>query len=871
MPGRRRATATGPTPVESLTHDDKRVNIPTADAHEFLDAEASKPAQLRYPRDSSLDPQLVWRGKDEQDAEDLVIDAPPIYIQEKIDPRVLIENLRRTAEKPYDEPELTLFDDFDGLQGWETVEFYQHPANWSNRMILGDSLQAMGSLAEKENLRGKVQMIYMDPPYGIGFRSNWQASTEQRDVKDGQYESTTREVEQIKAFRDTWNSGINSYLAYLRDRLTVARDLLAESGSVFVQIGDENIHLVRSVLDEVFGDANFVSMISFTKAAGGLESTSRIAGRLDYLLWYGKSIQHLKYRPLFERRLDAIAAGFTSIEFEDGVRRPLTKAERDGQVTLSRGDRLFRPISLTKPGPGSRYVIQVNGKSYDSGKRWWGSPKQSVERLISLGRVAPFGNTLRFVSYEDDFPLKPLSNLWDGLVGASDPIYVVQTNTKVVERCLLMTTDPGDLAVDPTCGSGTTAFVAETWGRRWITVDTSRVSIALARQRLMGSQFPFYLLADSVEGRTKKEELAGQEQPPTSTTNDLRKGFVYEQVPHVTLSAIANNPDIADGMSRDDINKAIARHAETEILYDQPYEDKRRVRVSGPFTVEGLSPHRAVSLDVEEPESETAATREADTASFEQAILDNLLKAGVQNGRKKERMKFESLVPYAGRLIQAEGVRKNGGADAPQRIGVSIGPQYGTVGIDWMKDVVREALRGEGFDLLLVLAFSFDPQAITKAEEFKRLPILPVRMNADLAMGESLLKKTGSANLFMVFGAPDVHIQKTPDGLIVEILGIDVYNPTTGEVRSDDTSEIALWMIDTDYNEESFFVRHCYFTGGNDPYARLKKALKADINEDAWASLYATRSRLFPRPESGKIAVKVINHYGDEVLKVYDV
>ena len=430
-------------------------------------------------------------------------------------------------------------------------------------------------------------------------------------------------------------------------------------------------------------------------------------------------------------------------------------------------------------------------------------------------------------------------------------------------------------------------------GRRWITVDTSRVAIALARQRLMGAKLPYYLLADSADGQAKEAELTETVPDTSEPHGDVRKGFVYERVPHVTLKSIANNPDIREGMTRDEIDAAIAKHAETETLYDRPYEDRRKVRVAGPFTVESLSPHRAVSFEIEH--SDQAAEQEAaDADTFVRTILENLAKAGVQNGRRPERLEFETLSPYAGKLIQAEGHRKNGEHGTPQRIAVSIGPQYGTVSSEWVKEAAREALRGQGFDMLLVLGFAFDASAVTTAEEFRldgsadfasveaerrlgRLPVLIVRMNADLAMGEALLKKTGSGNLFTVFGEPDVRIEETPDGMVVEILGVDVYNPTTGEIRSSDTDDIALWMVDTDYDAESFFVRHCYFAGrdgkpdGLDPYKRLKTALKADIDEAAWATLYSTRSRPFAKPATGKIAVKVVNHYGDEVLKVYEV
>jgi adenine-specific DNA-methyltransferase len=879
------------TPVSAVIHQDKRANIPTADAQDFLPPAAEQSITLLYPRDPSLDPQLVWKGKDEQDAEDLGVVAPPIFIQEKIDPRVLIENLRQTSKIGEPEPELTLFDTFDGLDGLDIVDFYQHEANWSNRMILGDSLQVMASLAEREGLRGKVQMIYIDPPYGIKFGSNWQVSTRSRDVKDGKLEDATFEVEQIKAFRDTWELGIHSYLAYLRDRLVVARDLLTDSGSCFVQIGDDNVHIVRSLMDEVFGSENFVVQIAFTKSGGGLESTKRVPTRLDYLLWYAVDAEHVRYRPLFEERTDIAAAGFTQLELPDGTTRSLTGAERLNLDSIPSGARIFRTESLTKPGPGSRYEVQWDGKTYNSGNRWWGSPKDSLEILLRIGRARPSGNTLRYIRYLDDFNATRLSNLWDGIGGASSPSYVVQTNESIIERCVLMCTDPGDLVLDPTCGSGTTAFASEHWGRRWITVDTSRVALALARQRLMVSQYPYYLLADSSEGMTKEAELTATPPVPVLLSGDIRRGFVYHRLPRITMAAIANNPDIQKGMSREEVDEAIRRHADFELLYDKPYEDRSKVRVSGPFTVESLSPHRSLAfagvIPDDLPRSELAADQEVGSGSFETMILENLGRAGIQNGRRQERLNFASVDSYAGDYVQAIGETKIDEGVDPHRIGIAIGPQYGTVGPPFIKNATREAFSAQPeLDMLAILAFSFDPQALGTDQDYVsstegfadvaaernlgRLPVLLVRMNNDLVMGDDL-KKTGSGNLFTVFGEPDINLTVDGDAMTVEILGVDVYDPSTGEVRSRDTDHIALWMIDTNYNEESFFVRHCYFTGGNDPYERLKRALKADIDEDTWTSLYQTVSRSFPKPETGKIAVKVINNYGDEVMKVFEV
>lgn len=904
MPPQKRAN--GPTPIDSIKHGDKRHNLPTADAQEFVTPQIEEARQILVERNPSLDPQLVWRGKygDEsaaaiEDAATLEADAPPIYIQEKIDPRVLVENLRRTAAQPEDEPELTLFDNFDGLDELDLVDFYQHQSNWSNRMILGDSLQVMGSLAEREELRGQVQMIYFDPPYGIKFGSNWQASTRKRDVKDGKVEDAAREAEQIKAFRDTWELGIHSYLSYLRDRLLVARELLTDSGSCFVQIGDENLHLVRSLMDEVLGRENFVSLVTYKKTTSS--TGEQLGGINDYVIWYAKDRDVMKYRRLYTlRRRGGEGAGqYTWVEDRLGERRPAQPSDLAGgsAARLLRRDQLTSQAAGRQKGEGaaSWFEVTVDGSRFTPGAQSrWKTNEQGMARLAAADRLMSVGKTLTYVRYFDDFPAFPFANLWDDTVtsGFGDPkTYVVQTNTKVIERCLLMCTDPGDLVLDPTCGSGTAAYAAEQWGRRWITIDTSRVALALARQRLMGAKFPYYLLADSDKGRAKESELAGRPLPPAATRGDIRHGFVYERVQHITLKSIASNPDIKDGMTRDQIDAAIRRHADFETLYDRPHEDKQAVRVTGPFTVESLSPHRSLAFagghdDAHrETISEQIGAQQPDAPNFEQSILDNLARAGVQNGRRDERIEFVSTEPYPGTFIQAMGDSKDGA-----RLGIAIGPQYGTVSQRFVKEAAREAIAEGSIDLLCVLGFAFDATAgdvtgddnvtvdtsrdgfasVAGERNLGRIKVLMVRMNVDLLMGEDL-KKTGAGNLFTVFGEPDLQIDTTDDEVVVHLNGVDVYDPTTGQVRSNDPDQIALWMIDTDYNGDSFFVRHCYFTGGNDPYKRLKTALKAEIDADAWASLYATDSRSFPKPASGKIAVKVINDYGDEVMKIFEV
>ena len=859
-----------PTKVESIRHKDKRANIPTEELRDFVADEEQAPPAMLYPRDPSLDPQLVWKGKDEQDREDLSVPLVPIYIQEKIHPQAIIDVLPRIEQGADEEP--TLFADFNGgpTEFDQKVDFYHHEQNWSNRMILGDSLLVMTSLAEKEGLKGKVQMIYLDPPYGIKFGSNWQVSTRKRDVKDGKAEDATRQPEQVRAFRDTWKLGIHSYLSYLRDRLGVARELLTETGSVFVQIGEENVHLVRCVLDEVFGAENAAGLITFRKTSG--LTADRLAQNSDFLLWYAKSIGVVKYRRVYAGKgTDSDLSFYAYVEMPDESRRRLIAGERLDD--LPRGARPYSVGDLTSSHHYTEGIapFQFEGESFSPGTRYWTTSPQGMRRLAHAGRIHRSANTLRYVRFLDDFPVQPLTANWtDTITGQySDPrLYVVQTGSTVISRCLLMTTDPGDLVLDPTCGSGTTPFVGEQWGRRWITCDTSRVALALARTRLMAAKYPYYLLADSPEGIKKESELTGKIPPEHQTESDIKKGFVYKRVPHVTLKSIANNPDIKEGMTREQIDAAIVKHADSETLYDQPYEDNKRVRVCGPFSVESLSPHRVLST-ADENHDGTVSEQEADKQKdFAGMILDNLKKAGVQNTRKDERLTFDRLDSSGGPWIHAKGEYTDADGKT-RRVAVSIGPEHGTVGPQQVKEAAKEAVQGVGFDMLIVCGFAFDPHVAEEVKRYGKLTVLPAKMNPDLAMGDELLKKTGAGNLFMVFGEPDVDVNLKDGQVVVEIKGLDVYDPTTGQIRNSSTDDIACWFIDTDYNGESFFVRHAYFTGADEPYDKLKRALRADIDEGAWSSLYRTVSRPFPMPASSKIAVKVINHYGDEVLKVF--
>ncbi len=991
MPRKSAATRT-PKTVETLKHDEaKRKNIPSAEQQSIVQKEHEQPRKVRYPRNTDLDPQLVWRGKDEQDWSDLVAHAPPLYIQEKVHPKVLIDDLlRRTKESEHDSGQVTpdLFADFNGIpKGVDKTEFYQHDQNWSNRMILGDSLQVMASLAEREGLRGRVQCIYFDPPYGIKFNSNFQWSTTSRDVKDGKADHITREPEQVKAFRDTWRDGIHSYLTYLRDRLTVARDLLTESGSIFVQISDENVHRVTALMDEVFGDRNRCTIILMKKS--GWASSTRLPQVHDFIVWYAKDVDKLKYRQLYRLKAEEDFGDISGawVENPDGTQtRPLSPDERIDARNRPKGWRLFLHDNLTSTGPSANASapFDFQGKTFWPGvggrvDRHWKTITAKLPVLVKAQRLMAVGNSLRQKRYLDDFSVSPIADHWadTAVSGFADAkVYVVQTNIKALERCLLMATDPGDLVLDPTCGSGTTATVAEQWGRRWITIDTSRVALALARARIMGARYPYYLLADSREGQLKESEVARTAPSSQPVQGNIRHGFVYERVPHITLKSIANNAEIdviwdqwqtklealreklntalkktwqeweipreagdlwsakdqeifyilkseiekgkegnvgtiREGLEalnhnlkrsytiktlpdrpidpwpdetislhkawwegrisrQQEIDKSITAKAEFEHLYDKPYEDKKKVRVAGPFTVESLSPHRMLGVDENDElidDLKEEGGEYGGKQSFPQMILENLKTAGVQQAHKENRITFTSLIAWPGALVCAEGCYLEG--ETERRAAIFIGPEFGTVQRADLVAAAREA-GDAGFDVLIACAFNYEAHT-TEFNKLGRIPVLKARMNADLHMSEDL-KNTGKGNLFVIFGEPDITLLTEKDAkLRVKVNGVDVFKPQTGEVVSDGADGIACWFIDTDYNEESFFVRHAYFLGANDPYSALKTTLKAEINAEAWATLNSDTSRPFEKPKNGRIAVKVINHLGDEVMKVFKV
>lgn len=969
-----------PLRVDTLTHDEAtHRNAPTAELEAFVPADVKRPILAAYKRrNPDLDPQLVWRGKDVADWSDLVVEAPPLYIQEKIHPKALIEDLKRaTARKAEPEAAPDLFADFNGIEPDQKTEFYAHDQHWSNRMILGDGLKVMASLAEREGLKGQVQCIYIDPPYGIKFNSNFQWSTTSRDVKDGKADHFSREPEQVKAFRDTWADGIHSYLTYLRDRLTVARDLLTESGSVFVQIGDENVHRVRALMDEVFGDENICGNIVFAKTTS--TSTGKLASTGDYILWYAKDESKVKYRQVYRNKVlgGAGASDYGMVGLSDGLTRALSAYEIENPETLPPGSSIFTLDNITSQRPagdGDLKVFPWRGINLGPGKGTFKTDENGLKRLALADRLGRRGTALRYVRHLDDFGVVPIANVWQDTVIAGsrsgEKTYIVQTTPRVIERCILMATDPGDLVLDPTCGSGTTAYVAEQWGRRWFTIDTSRVALALARARIMGARYPWYLLADSREGQVKEGEVTRTVPADTPTYGRLRQGFVYKRVPHITLKSIANNaeidtiwaayqgkleplrlalnatlgtdweewqvprelsdaqsagavraglidalpfaladiwqsipstperlrpltpPNTIDGLHsawwtlriarQREIDTSIAAKADTEYLYDQPYDDKSRVRVAGPFTVESLSPHRVAAVDIndslfDELEASEGRRRPGETtesADFAEMVLENLRKSGVQQAHKADRLVFAMLKPWPGKFLCAEGRVRQASegegdtlADSPERrAAILVGPEYGTVARADLTAAAREAMEA-GFDLLIAAAFNFDAHA-SEFDRMGALTVLQARINPDLHMPD--LATGGAGNLFTVFGEPDIQVHDEGDGCIsIEVAGIDLYKG--GQIESSSADDIAVWFVDTDYDYESFFVRHAYFPGANDSYKALKTTLKAEIDVEAWESLKRTRSRPFPRPSGGRVAVKVINHLGDEVMKVVGV
>ncbi len=848
-------------------------------------------------------PYLNWAGKAEHTT--FAIPTVSLHVHERIDPRTIIEAVRK---KNGEDKQMSLFEfSAENPPLREAIEFYKHKHNWSNRLVAGDSLLVMNSLLEKEGMAGQVQMIYIDPPYGIRYGSNFQPFVNKRNVKDGKDEDLTQEPEMIKAFRDTWELGIHSYLTYLRDRMLLARELLTESGSVFVQISDENVHHVRELMDEVFGVNNFVCLIPFRKKAMTLGAKT-LENMYNYLVWYSRDKNTLKYKQLFIED-DGSNSRWDQVELADGTIRATTKDEKENPAILPKGSKFFNPFPVQAPSydQNSVYGIEWQGKEYwpPAGTCWITSDKNKLLLLLKSGKLVPYGGSLAYKQYNEDFPHKKLANIWND-TRLTGKLFVVQTSTKIIQRCILMTTDPGDLVLDPTCGSGTTAYVAEQWGRRWITCDTSRVAITLAKQRLMTPIFDYYELAYPEEG--------------------VSSGFKYKTVPHVTLKSIAHNekidsiyesfrPKIEEDLveinrilsqdlkewevprewdeewpeearyhfdqfwrlkqeMQEAMDESIAKNAPQETLYDQPIVDRSKVRVSGPFTME------AVPSPVVKPLTEIGVQGEADESvarSGETLRQDEwreeLLKTGIR-AKGGQRIEFSRVEPLRGtRWLQAEAETKE---DQTQRVVISFGPEHAPLEQRQVELAIEEAqMLVPRPKMIVFAAFQFDPEAAKDIDEtnWPGVTLLKAQMNGDLLTGD-LKKKRASNESFWLIGQPDVQLDRIKGGKFrVEVLGFDYYNTKTGNVESGGTKNIAMWMLDTDYDGRSLFPKQVFFplAGSKDGWARLARNLKAEIDMDKIEAYRGTVSLPFRPGVNRRIAVKIVDDRGIESLRIMEV
>jgi len=881
-------------------------------------------------------PYLNWAGKAERTS--FAVDTVSLHVHEHIDPATILAALRKSSPSPARGRGVGGEGAFqsDFFQAWfekplplrEAIDFYRHERGWANRLIAGDSLLVMNSLLQKESLAGRVQMIYIDPPYGIRYGSNFQPFVGRRDVKDRRDEDLTQEPEMIKAFRDTWELGIHSYLTYLRDRLLLARELLHESGSVFVQISDENVHHVREVMDEIFGASNFVAEIIFRKTTG--KGSQLLDTTNDYLVWYARDVGKLKYRPTFEPRTIADEDNLRFVQTPDGRRRRMTDAEVSGLTPLPPQSRVYRPNPLTNQRPAQGNDLRefiFEGKTFTPGAGTFRSDENGLRRLASVRRLLPVGTYLTFIRYLDDFAFKPRNNIWDDTRSGGfgdEKTYVVQTTQKVIERCLLMTTDPGDLVLDPTCGSGTTAFVAEKWGRRWITCDTSRVAVTLAKQRLMTGGYDYYELKYPHEG--------------------LKSGFIYKTVPHVTLKSIANNPEIDSIYERmhpaieaalAGLNKAlvgwaddrkpnktaektvglrssaqptnalqawevpfdfpadwpqtartafdachaarqamqkrmddsIAAHADQETLYDQPAVAKNKLRIAGPFTVEAVPFPSVRSLDeAAGPQEADASIARTGESGRQHQWRDELLKTGIR-GKGGQMLKFADLET----LSDCANLHASGHLDSGERVVVSFGPEHAALEQRQVTNALEEA--GHLFPLpkmILFCAFAFDPEAAKDIDAIRGITALKAQMNTDL-LTEDLKKARASNQSFWLMGQPEVEVRRRADGLFeVEVHGFDYFDTVRGELVSGGKSRIAMWSLDTDYDERSLFPRQVFFpmAGRGEGWEKLKRNIRAELDETRLDAFHGTLSLPFEAGENRKIAVKIVDDRGIESLKV---
>jgi adenine-specific DNA-methyltransferase len=802
-------------PVEDYEHKDStRVNNPPAGlAH--LDREETPVRTLAY--DPHLDPQLVWAGKIERSEVD--VPAPSVHVHEELSAQKIVGSVRRQRlQQP-------LFD-VDKLDPDQAVEFYKHELDWSNRMVLGDSLMVMTSLLERERLGGQVQTVFLDPPYGVKYNSNFQPTIGNRNVTDGKDEDLTREPEMIQAYRDTWELGVHSYLTYLRDRLTVARELLSDSGSLFIQIGEENVHRARLICDEVFGDANFCSQITFvtTSSAGSPGEQKVIPAVCNYILWYAKDRDQLKYHQLYLPKAQgkSTESAYSWLDLPGGVRRRMSPGERAGTDPLPEGARVFRWDNLTSQSgvDKTRYPVSLDGKEYRPGKGVWKTSEEGMSRLLAERRVIASSTTLNYVRYLDDFDGYPISNVWDDTVTsgfASDKRYVVQTNTRVIMRCVLMTTDPGDLVVDPTCGSGTTAAVCEQYGRRWVTIDTSRVALSIARERLLTAIYPYYVLRDP--------------------TRDVDGGFEYQGLQRITLRSIARSEP-----------------PEQVTLFDQPLIDKKKTRVSGPFTVEALSRYSVNPFDpdVSDPTPDDHAATHIDT------LLQALRVQGVPRpGGAPLDIEELSSLSVSGPL-QAEGVVNLGTKKV--RFAVSLGPQFGAVTMSQVSDALRAAI---GFDLVVFAGFAVSTDAQDKlgAGKIGGTDVALLLANPDLLVGD-LLKNTSSSQTFRLYASPDAQVVHGPEGYRVEVLGLDSFDAATGATTSFGKSGIQAWFLDDDYDETVFRVAQAFFPV-TDGWEKLERALRTTVDAALLSELHGWVSLPFDGGENRKVAVRVVAQDGN--------
>jgi len=874
------------------------------------------------------EPYLNWAGKAEGTS--FAVDTVSLHVHERVDPATILANARKRlkgekAGEAWRQADLFAAA-FENLPLRQALDFYHHEKGWSNRLIAGDSLLVMNSMLYKESMAGKVQMIYIDPPYGIKYGSNFQPFTNKRDVKDGADADLTQEPEMIKAFRDTWELGIHSYLTYLRDRLLLAKELLNESGSVFVQISDENLHHVREIMDEVFEAKNFVSVISFVKTAG--QSDSRLAGVSDYLIWFAKDTAKLKYNQIYNSKVLGAegASGYNRVQEPNGFQRSLAKNEDISQAALKAGWRIFTSQSVESQSPGTKYPVDFRGMTVNP-RGYWKTQESSMPKLRKAGRLMVSGSTLRYIRFFDDFPVFPIVNLWQdtGVAGfASDKRYVVETSTKVVERCLLMTTDPGDLVFDPTCGSGTTAFVAEKWGRRWITCDTSRVATTLAKQRLMTSSFDYYHLRYPQEG--------------------LRGGFEYQTVPHIKLKSIANNPDIdtiydakhpaieaaldvlndalleasvspikvtegarkgktikfSEGQRleewevpfaapedwpetvgkpfadfhaarlamQEEMDRSIAAHAKPEPLYDKPKVDETRLRITGPFSVEAVPAPTVLSLD------ESSSTEQADVTvarsgetSRQTQWRDELIRTGIR-AKGGAMLKFTDLEAIPG----VKHLHASGTLDSGERVVVSFGPEHAALEQKQVERAIEDAQTLVPKPKFVVFcAFTFDPEAAKDIDELNwpGVTLLKAQMNTDL-LTEDLKKARSSNQSFWLMGQPEVELKPVGDIWQVEIHGFDYFDPREGTLVSGGKSKIAMWSLDTDYDGRSLMPHQVFFpmAGAKDGWNRLKKTIRAELDEDLLEQFHGTVSLPFEAGDHRRVAVKIVDDRGIESLKI---